>query len=95
MFAPYIKNVKLDPMFAKYTRACRKRVLKNNRDVCLAISGPRGIGKTLLSMVIAYLMRKSLSWDNFVFVPTPENVRHKLDNTKAGDVRLRCPKRAY
>lgn len=88
MFKPYFNGVKIDPTLKKFCNTCNHRVKKRNKDVVMAITGPRGIGKTLLSFVVAYMIQKSFSWDDMVLIPTAENVKKKLSDTKQFKVAL-------
>ena len=83
MFTEALKKTELHPSITTTFKNIKTHV-RNNNDVVVGITGFRGSGKSLLSMIGSYIVNNnSFSIENnMVLVPTVDNIMKALDKTK-------------
>lgn len=83
MLGPYIGNVQIDKNITRYIKDLRRHV-NGNKDAVVAVTGYRGVGKTLLTMLLSFLYKNSLSWEDLILIPSQDNVKASLDRVGKG-----------
>lgn len=81
MFNEILKNTKLDSDLIELSKIMKAHV-RDNKDLVVAVTGFRGIGKSLFSFVLANLCDPNFTFEkNVCFIPTEEKIKTMLNNT--------------